>query len=106
MVHHQVCHALPDTMLFQKPATRCQCVCLTLCNCVRLAVQLSDVVQLIYGPYTENLRRKPASERVDPVWCCFSMEMRSGERTVRFLGTTKHHLCNTLSQPSHPPVTT
>jgi len=48
------------------------------------SVQLSDVVQLIYGPYTENLRRKPASERVDPVWCCFSMEMRSGERTLDF----------------------
>ena len=46
-------------------------------------VSLSDSAQLIYGPYTANLRQKTTSARGDPAWTCFSLEMSSGERTVR-----------------------
>ena len=41
-----------------------------------LAVPLSDVSHIIYGPYTDTFSKKSAHDRVDHRWVCFSLVLR------------------------------
>lgn len=47
-------------------------------------ISLADVSHIIYGPYTDTFSRKPAHDRVDARWSCFSLVMREASRTVDF----------------------
>lgn len=48
------------------------------------SIQLSDVAQIIYGPYTQNFRNKSSKQRVDEKYKCFTLELRQGDRTLDF----------------------
>lgn len=49
-----------------------------------LAVALSDVSHIIYGPYTDTFAKKTAHDRQDARWSCFSLVMRDSSRSVDF----------------------
>ena len=48
-----------------------------------LAVSLSDVSHIIFGPYTDTFAKKTVHDRIDPRWACFSLVLRES-RTVDF----------------------
>jgi len=48
------------------------------------SILLSDVQQILYGPFSNNFHYKTAKLRVDKDYSCFSLLLRSGERSVDF----------------------
>eukprot|EP00966_Prymnesium_polylepis_P272970 6306162-Prymnesium_polylepis.1 len=59
------------------------------------AVSVFEIAQVCFGPYTENFSRRSVEKRIDASHRCFSLLMRSVNRSLDFGATTAHPKAHT-----------